>query len=358
MCTHDEVYECRDTGDAVCRNCGQVIATCFVEAPDRVADVLADMAGGTVELDDGGLSAASAAAGRNGSAAGRPPSPVPTSEVLHAREVIMNICAGMHLDSACLVDTILCIYRDLLGDDNCAAAAATAANLGTKGNEELAAAANDDDGGGGVAGRGRAPSFLDMASGACRTRLAYAFVEALARQGTPRSPLEITTRLDVRPRDFLLMENKCCTPASYSPPSQYVERACAFLELPFYVSMLAKKLCERIEDDFFGYKPEGVVAACIAATLREIRNKEKMREMFGDLNADKIADVLGVSRGTVARCYNMLPIFKLRRRFPGTNDLLKDPCVAGGDAADNVGGKTMDEFVKKRCPYVLCDAYP
>ena len=310
---------------------------------------------------------------------------VADAETLKARETIMNICSTMYVDTPCLIDTVLHIFlelstlrldyegkgRDDAEEGNCETLnniaeywARRGARVGPAPCVEEARRQYRDGGGQGNREvennpdqqRGRRTPLINMTSVSCRAKLAFALMEGLARQNTPRSPFEIAARLDVLPKHILAVETKCCTPVTYTCPSLYMERACAFLELPFYVGALARKLCERVQDDFYGFHPQALVGATIMAIISAIRIKEKTPSMFGHMSLESISETLGVSVNAARSCYRRLPLFKLRRKFWRGEDIgIMDTTGHEGESGTTY---IVDEFVKKRSPYVLCDSYP
>lgn len=163
-------------------------------------------------------------------------------------------------------------------------------------------------------------SPINMSSNASRAKLAYAIMEALARQNTPMSPKDIAYRCDVDPKAILAIENKCCTAAGYSCPSQYVERACSFLDLPYYVGKLAQELCHRVQEDFYGFTPESLVCACIWSIVMGIRREEKNPYLFGTIQLSDMCRVLSTPKRSVKTGLERLPNFELKAKFHGLGD--------------------------------------
>ena len=292
MCTHDSVYEDEHTGDVVCTDCGFVIDTFFPQASVG--------SGGAKNLADSeitGDESTNKRFKRDEALGGMDES---SAQVLQAREIIADVCAHMHEEAPCLIDAVLHIYLEVGG--------LTLSYEGCCDSEEQQSKSTPQP-------PSKKRTLINLTSINCRAKLAYALLEALARQGTPWSPLDIARRLDVHPKHILAVENKCCQPTTYSCPSQYMERICAFLGLPFYVGMLARQLCEHIEDDFYGFQPEGLVAACVLAIIEKVREKEKSPYLFQQVTPDTASSLLGISLTTIMRCKSKLPLFGLKRRF-------------------------------------------
>jgi hypothetical protein len=353
MCAHEHVCDDEHTGDRICTECGTVVGAVFSGTPPDSGMVTSSstmLGGGSPKVvADSWLASSSSS------------SSVPTAQMLKARETVANVCAGLYLDSAVLVDTVLHIFLQTnclkLDYEN---------RPEPEEEERIAISLELPD----YQARHwphtqrlQAPSWrvpvleqrpeneiINMSSVAHRAKLAFAILEALAREGSPRSPAEIATHLDVLPRHILAVENHCCTPTTYSAPSQYVERAVAFLDLPFYVGMLAQNLCKRVEEDFYGYRPEGLVAASIWFIVEKVREKEHSPYMFGaDMNLKMICNTLGISESTAGNCFSKLPkLIQLRRRF-WPDEMTREQAREIGYA---------DDLVAKRCPYTLWDRYP
>ena len=356
MCAHEHICDDEHTGDRICTECGTVVGAVFTEAPPASGERMTSSTG------RGG--------GSPGAVSGSPPSPtqtastptsLPTAELLKARETVANVCANLYLDSTVIVDTVLhiflqtnCLKLDYENRPEHEEMERIAISLELPDYQTRywphSQRLNSPSWRVPVLEQRPERDIINMTSVAHRAKLAFAILEALAREGSPRSPAEIATYLDVLPRHILAVENHCCTPTTYSAPSQYVERAVAFLDLPFYVGMLAQNLCKCVEEDFYGYRPEGLVAASIWLIVGKIRMKEHSPHMFGaDLNLRMICNTLGISYSTADNCYGKLPkLIQLRRRF-WPDDMTREQ-------AREIG--YVDDLVAKRCPYVLWDRYP
>ena len=290
--------------------------------------------------------APSASGGEGGGGGGLPPN------VLQAREIIADVCARFYCESTCLIDTVLYIFLEVSGLKLSYEGSASMEEAEEQRKRDHmdqywrrceympAPESSRDWSPPGPLATGR--PLINMTSIACRAKLAYALLEALARQGAPRSPVDVAMRLDVLPRHILAVENKCCKPTTYSCPSQYMERICGFLGVPYYVGALARQLCVRVEDDYYGFQPEALVSACVLAVIDKIREKENSSFLFEATTLDTVTETVGISREAVQRCLKMLPPFRLRRT-------LFDSRV------NSLDGDQYAFWSKHRSPYALCD---
>lgn len=246
-CPRGSVLEDETTGDLVCRNCCLVLGQIYMDTtpapPRRVGFAVSTYPMKAVEYQ--------------------------------ARETIMNVCSHLNLDTTCLVDSALFIWRELSERDS------------------------------------RPARFLSMTSTKCRARLAYAIMEALNRQCTPRSPELICQTCDVTVGDMLKLEGVCGNVMTYCDPHHYVDTACAVLELPFWLTKLVVQLAMTTQKSHFGFKPEPLVAACIWSVVCKVA-KESGQSV--KMTSDKIiCDLLGVSKRSMLAWLKRLPKYGLRR---------------------------------------------
>lgn len=252
-CPRGSISEDDGTGDLVCRNCGLVLGQVYMDtSPTPWTEFTA------APLSFGG--------------------PPKTANEYQARETIMNVCSHLHLDTTCLVDSAMSIWRELNSDSSRPARAR-----------------------------------FSMTNTKCRAMLAYAIMEALNRQCTPRSPELICQACDVTVGDMLKLEGVCGNVLTYCEPHHYVDTACAILGLPFWMTKLVVELAVVTQKTNFGFKPEPLVAACIWSILCSVRSAIGPNTVPNEINENHIYDMLGVKKRTALTWMKKLPEYELRK---------------------------------------------
>ncbi len=165
------------------------------------------------------------------------------AECLQLREIVMDICAALHMESNhCLVDTVVSIYLDLVR--RCRYCA------NSRGVEKVLAPPTNDH---------------------CRAKLAVAMTEALNRQRSPRNPEQIAELCHVRPSLMLQIEKLTGCGSFQCAPRDLMPFMAKVLELPWRASIIAQEFCTMVESTFSGRRLEAVVAACIIWTLDQLQ---------------------------------------------------------------------------------------
>ena len=201
MCDHQRRIDDDHTGDDVCIDCGLVMSRCWNSG------------------DSGGI-ADDREAPRS-------------AEMLMLREHILDLCSGSHLDTTCIVDTVVHILTELgLTPTN----ALKQKNL---------------------------------------PKLAFAIWESLAREGVPRPPQFVADMCGVSPHSFLEVEKHDRVIGTYCSPSEYAETYCRLLGTSFAYGQLVVRMLKDIESGYYGHKPEVLIAAVMLFVVENFRMAER-----------------------------------------------------------------------------------
>lgn len=138
-----------------------------------------------------------------------------------------------------------------------------------------------------------------------RDILAYSIWEIFNRMNSPRSPLEISIILEVNENSILNIEKHMSLNSTYCSPLSYVDRICANLYLPYYISKKVKEyIMNRYTVGF--YKPETIIASTILLVIEEMRKEMNEKDFLKDFTVKYLSEALNISSVGIYKVKNEL----------------------------------------------------
>lgn len=276
MCDHprNALIDDYTTGDQICQSCSLVVGIIIPGVAHSANDSF------YTPPPICSQRSSSPSPVRESSTRGRELSP---ASLLYKREIVRDMCATLHVDTSSVVDTVLHIL-DSMGES------------------------------------------IHLTKASDRPKLAFAIWETMNRQNTPRSPKDVAIACGVSPSSLLQVEKKFTGRSTFCLPHEYVETLCTFLSIPFHVMLLAKKMLLAVQDEFYGRKPETLIAASLIAVKEEL---EKIPSYCESSTASpaSICKTLGVRGKTVSAVRSLLPpIYIEIERSTFKNDVYHFSC--------------------------------
>jgi hypothetical protein len=187
------------------------------------------------------------------------------ADVLRVREYIMDIASRLYIDNATLVDSALHVFFGLMEN-----------NLNSLHHHRHL------------------------------PRLALAIMEALDRQGTPKTPQTVADVVGIDPSAMLRVQ-RIPGPHGIRSASNYVETVCDFARIPLGVTRLVKLVVEKLEERYYGRAPETLIGGVILSIVVKMRhdfNEKDLRIM--NIDRPFLTAHLGVSSRSIGRMMNSL----------------------------------------------------
>lgn len=179
------------------------------------------------------------------------------------REFIIDVCEILHIRTTFLVDTAYNIFKQM---------------------------------------NGRNASFNSHE----RAKASFAIWEALNRQGTPRCPHSIAKQCSISPKSMLLIEKRYQMDYPITDAVSYVDRICAFLNIPYAVTRMIKEIVKELQTNFQARHPETLITAVLIKCVSMSPDLE-----FLSLDSEKICNELGVKMKTAKSLCKKLPPYRI-----------------------------------------------
>ena len=277
MCDHPQqhIVEDQSTGDSICSLCARVLGQSYSYSPPIVLHPRS-----REEILP--LSSLSNDNWEN----------VRWADKILLRESLMDICARLHLDNQCIVESVLSLYLRILKKTD--------------------------------------TPLNQLLQEKHRPKVAFALWEVLKRQNIGISPITVATVCEVLPSSLLDVEKMSGVQSTNPCPADFVSQLEEGMQLPFKAAQLIKKCAEALEEYMFGRKPENVTAAvamCVAACVKV--NKDENNEDTPEYWL-RIIDTTCVCRILNVRPKSVRPLIRFMEHHPFIYSII-DPIVVNSD---------------------------
>lgn len=140
-----------------------------------------------------------------------------------------------------------------------------------------------------------------------RAKAAFAIWEALKRQGTPYNPHVIANCCAVPHHYLLTIEKKYVKDYPITDASEYVERICDLLGIPYKLTIILQKIVADLQYEYAGCHPETLIGAVI---LKHI-GQNSCYYLLGITDA-VVSDALGIKIKTIKKVMKKIPTFIIK----------------------------------------------